>query len=230
MIRYYMDEPTIPEMSRLWAALDEHMYEPEWRESVFAFRLMLCTGTRLWETTQIAVADCHGKYIHIRFGKGEGKIRGQYKERYADIHPLIFGAYYREYLGSLPVNQRWLFPAHRKWFYPIGSRAKKRLNPGTISVRYLRNKWMEFTKLIGLRYLPPHEAFRKTFATWFAEELSRSDLQDQLGHRDYRTTDKIYRGSIPGRKWDKYEPAWKRLARESAARLDERISRKLHVV
>jgi len=45
-----------------------------------------------------------------------------------------------------------------------------------------------------------------------AEELSPTDMMDQLGHTDYRTTNQHYRASIPGRKFSKPKPEWKRLA------------------
>lgn len=220
MLKFYMDH----ELEIMWREFDRRMYDDEWRVYVFAFRLMLCTGNRVWETTQIRVEDCEPDYIHIRFGKGEGIVRGEHKERYADVHPEILRPYYREYLDSLPPTQEWLFPAQRNHWIPKRTDGRKRLkhNFRTIGVRTIRARWEKFCEMIDIRYLPLHEAFRKTFATWFAEDMRREDLQDQLGHKDYRTTDKIYRGSIPGRRFVKPAVQWKETAKKLAAQLERR--------
>lgn len=219
-IKFYDDH----ELAILWQGLDRYMYDPEWRVWVFCFRLMLCTGSRMWETTRIRLQDCGEHYIHIEFGKGEGTRLGEFKERDAEWFDF-FEPYYQEYLASLPRGQELLFPILRRRL--AKDPEERKLYPTqTIDVSGIRKRWVQFTEMIQLRYLPPHEAFRKTFATWGAEILQRGDLQDQLGHQSYKTTDKIYRGSIPGRRFRKPPPQWQIIAARGAEVVRRRLERR----
>lgn len=213
---FYHDE----EICHLWRSLDRYMYDPEWRKYVFAFRFMLCTGTRRHETTRIRVVDCTEKWVRIKWGKGTGNKfdLGRTKERDA-AWPTFFQPYYEEYFASLPKSVRVLFPAKRTKDYT--EQRHRCVHKDTI---YLR--WRSFCEMVKLRYLKPHDAFRKTFATWFQDYLPRHDLQDQLGHNDYKTTDKIYRHSLPGRRFEKPKPDWFTVAEEGAAKVAETLSRK----
>jgi len=218
-IRYYRDH----EVTRMWKAWDERMDVPRWRTHVFAFRFMFCTGSRLQETTRICREDCSEKLVLLKWGKGEGKIGslGEPKQREVGW-PAFFQPYYEEYLQSLPERQRALFPSPRGTYT---HRNFKRTHPKFITPRAVELRWDEFCKEIGLRYLPPHDAFRKSFATWMHEYLSRYDMMDQLGHRDYRTTDRIYRGSQADRRFDKPKPEWICVAEAGAKEVQKRLDR-----
>jgi integrase len=208
MIEYYADH----ELVDLWRCLDEHMYLPEWSQKVFLARILLCTGNRILETVQIQLQDCHENHIWLRVCKGG-------RERPVEWFPL-FLPYYQDYLSRLGRDSGPLFPAVRRT-----GRGRNYL-----AVRTGRKWWQDVAQLAGLRYLGPH-GLRRTFVTWGTELLSVQDMKDQIGHRDIRTTEQHYRGSIVGRRFKKDPPAWQIVAQKGAEKLTAARKRShLHVV
>ncbi|MFH1113716.1 MAG: hypothetical protein V1792_07315 [Pseudomonadota bacterium] len=218
MLHFFMDH----ELELLWKGFDGYMYDPTWRPFVFAFRLMLCTGAGIRETTQIRVENCMPHHIHMRVQLVVNRDSGEKEERYPDIYP-IFDPYYREYLDSLPDLQEWLFPAHRRRLRSNTSTLRG-ANLKTMHVSTLRKRWKHFSELFDLRYLPPDEAFQRSFLVWFHEELRRQRLREQMENEDYPTTDKICPGTTPGRAFRDFKPPirWKELAKEMGAKNERR--------
>lgn len=196
MINFYDDK----ELVNLWQTFDKLMREPRLRLYIEAYRLALCTGLREFELAAILVEHCHENYIDVPYGKGA-------KSRTVDIHPVCV-PYYHLYLRERQQQgDRCLFPGRQ----------------GPIATRTLRKYWKQVVEDAGIRYLQPLplHALRRTFATYMAESLSMLDLMDQMGHGSITTTNKHYRGSIAGRKFEKGPLEWLLVAEAGGRKLLE---------
>jgi integrase len=216
LIQFFDD----PELCQLWKGWDRYMHDPYHRMHVELERLTLMTGAREFEINCLRVSDCHDRYIEIQKGKGD-------KYRTADVHPLGL-PYYHAYLRERQQasGDPYLFPAVSIKRHETNKGNSKAENHRIlhfkvpVPTRTIRRRWPQFCKLIHLRYVEFH-GLRRTFITWIAEELSVTDMMDQVGHQDYRTTNQHYRASIPGRKFYKAKPEWKKIAEAGGQRLLE---------
>jgi integrase len=189
---------------------------------IHCFILALTSGARESEIAALRLSDCHERYFEIQAGKGD-------KYRTADVHPLGLPFYhYRLRVRQQEQCGPYLFPGGR--YHGVKTKRhnhKSFASPRIILIRChvatrtLRDRWEQFCELIKIRYISFH-GLRRTFATWCAEELRHQDLQDQLGHvPGSKTTDQYYRFSIPGRKFEKLPPEWKKIAAASGQKLLE---------
>lgn len=182
-----------------WARTEAVRNDPAWKEKVFWARLLLCTGVRIEEATQILVSDCDENSVFIFEGKGK-------KSRECEIWPC-FQDHYTEYIQECrSLNQVYLFPGKRVKRWDVRKRGSR--HKGGICVRLGRNWWREVVvDLCLLRYLPPHHA-RKTHLSWSALVLDEFKMKKQSGHTKIKTTDVHYIFSIPGTRFRKIENPW----------------------
>jgi integrase len=203
-ITYMSDES----LTALWKTFGKKWDDPEWKERICWAMLLLSTGMRIEEATQISVRNCsiYPNAIKV-IGKGN-------KWRWVEIdtHARPFISQYVE--DQARSEKGYLFPGQRK---PKGLQEVRTC----VSIRKARDWWGEVLELAGVEYISPHGA-RRTFTTWNAERLSLQDMKDQLGHVELRTTEKHYRGSIPGRRFEKPKPQWIETAERVATEFEKR--------
>ncbi len=211
-IVFFSDEDLVS----LWLTFEQRWHDPEWNERIWFSMLLLSTGLRIEEATQISVDACRDDFvIEILSGKGN-------KARLVEVHPTA-RPFYLEYLRRFRFTQQeFLFPGKRR---PKGCPEIR----SCVSVRKARDWWRDVLELAKVNYKNPHKA-RSTFATWGAESMSPRDMQAQLGHADGKTTRAYYWESIPGRRFEKPKPEWLTQAERIAEAFRERETRHLRVV
>ena len=194
-IQFYYDQELVLAFRKIHSL--EHL--PELYMQCLLVRFFWGTAVRINEARMLKIEDCGPDFFTVREGKNK-------KSR--DVEPTPeFKPYYQAHVERCRREGRtWFFWPVRKYG------AFRQAKDDHMSVRALRNWWREIIDAAGIRYLPPHDGGRNTWITWYAETMQRQDLQDQVGHEDYRTTELYYRGSIPGRRFSKPEPEWKKLA------------------
>jgi len=189
------------------------------RQKAFFVLFMINTGARLDETVHVDLELCGPDKIRLVRTKN-GKARDI--EWFPEFYP-----FYSEYVNEMLNREEY-------WMFPRRELGKIRTSWGPRVVGFTRRKgpmccktadtwWNDVISRVEIKRLTSHVGGRKTFATWAAEVMRPADLQDQLGHADYQVTDKIYRGSIPGRRFNKTVPNW----RVFLCRGDETLIRKV---
>ena len=188
------------------------------REASFFCRVLIFTGARIMEAMNIQLQHCHSTTIFLEWVKANSK--GEQYCRTVGWFPE-FQPFYEEYVADRRANNRFVNP----YLFPCKQWKKDRLTP--ISERWAHYLWDETVARSGIRHLPSHMGGRKTAATWLAEVLSIPDLQDQMVHTDYRTTEHYYRGSIPDRRFHKPFPEWRKVALEPYPELHKKLIEEL---
>ena len=195
---------TDQELTTLHNWMNNHDSRPEWKREILWCSVLLGAGLRVNEGVNLKVEDCHPTMFHIIRGKGG-------KERWAEIIPELRDTIWASVEALRGRPNDYVFGSPELKFRMTDEGEKFIRLP--IDVRTGWNWWKRVLEAAQVRYISPHGA-RKTFATWEAERLSVHDLREQLGHSNYTTTEKYYRGSIPGRRYFKETPDWRRPAGE----------------
>jgi len=188
---------TDPELNKIIRTAGELRKDPFYEHAANFTLLMLATGARVNEAAQTQVKDCYDNYLHIPAENTKTKVA-----RDVEISPELV-PWYQEFVRNAQ-DRVFLFPAFAR------TRKTKFRDRNLVPVsRWTAMRWWcLIIEKAGVRFLTSHAA-RKSFATWESERLSVFDLKDQLGHASINTTEKYYRGSIPGRRWNKETPGFR---------------------
>lgn len=202
-------------LTALWLTFEERWNDPAWQQRIFWAMLLLSTGMRIEEATRLPLDACTDSVIEIHDGKG-------HKDRdvEVDLSARPFVAWYLR--RQIRAGKTFLFPGQRR---PKGV---PDIRP-CVSTRKARDWWRDVLALADVPYISPHGA-RRTFITWNAERMSLPDMQQQVGHEDWKTTRAHYFHSIAGRRFEKPKPQWLFEAERISEEFKKRGERHLRVV
>jgi integrase len=193
------------ELATLWRETGRLLGDPELGDAAQLVRVSFAIGTRINELRHVRTCEvnCSDRTILVRQGKGKGAMgrRGAPAPRLVSWIPEFHQEMCDLVAQRILDDQEFLFPGTPGLFnYTWHQRP--------VSDREARRRFNEVMQAIGLPGSSSHTA-RKTFATWEAERLDHRDLAAQLGH-SWKTCEKYYYQSIPGRRYQKdSEPAWR---------------------
>jgi integrase len=192
-IKFYTDI----EQVKIYRGIHVLEKKPEWKAPCDLTRFLLAAGFRIHEAVAILVENCFENYVHAHKTK-TGVPRD------VEISPEAIEWYQKFVQDARDEGRTLLFPAFRRTY-----KTKFRDVSEVPLSRFTAMRWWKSViKACGVRVLTSHAA-RRTFASWEAERLGVFDLKDQLGHASINTTEKYYRGSIPGRRFSKEAPQFR---------------------